>query len=503
MKNFSRKLTSLLASRTFFYVVLGFFIFEAVWFVVSAMYPMPFDEDFHFGVIKIYAEQWSPFLTAQPEGADKFGALVHDPSYLFHYLMSFPYRFISLFTQSEWIQVVFLRFINVALFTWSLVLFRRVLRRAKTSDALINTALALFVLIPVAPQLAAHINYDNLLMVLVAWMFLVTFRLIESFRERRVDMVALLAFVGICLFTSVVKYAALPILGVTALFIAGVAFWSFRGKGKRFLYRVKDDYLRIEQRAKVVLLVVLGIGLVLFAQRYIVNLVQYHHPVPDCGKVLTAEQCKQYGPWGRDYYLEQNKPADFGPNIPWFLDQWWKGMRHRLFFAINGSHASYTNYTELPVPVRTATVIVAVGVLATVIWWRPVFRNNMYYVLFSLVILGYVIILLNDQLSSYKQTAEPVAINGRYLLPIALPLAALMGSGIASGLRKFKAEAAKPFLASIAILLFLHGGGILTFILRSDESWYWPDQTIRNINQSARTIIDPIIYEGDRHAKWD
>lgn len=502
MNSFSRKLAALLASRKFFYVILGFFVFEALWFVFSAMYPMPFDEDFHFGIIKIYAQQWSPFLAAHPEGADQFGAIVRDPSYLFHYLMSFPYRLIAHFTSAEWIQVVFLRLINVAIFTWGLVLFRQVLRRAKTSDALINTAMSIFVLIPIVPQLAAHINYDNLLMILVAWALLAALQIIDGFRERKVNVAALLTLIAICLFTSVVKYAALPILAAVVLFVAATALWNFRSHGKQFWRGIKSDYGQIGRKAKIVLLATLGIGFVLFAQRYVVNMVQYHHPVPDCGQVLTVDQCKQYGPWGRDYHLSQNKSADFSPNILWFTEEWWKGMRHRLFFAVNGSHASFANYVELPVPVRTATVIFAVGLLTTLIWWRQVFRDNIYYALFLSVIVVYVGVLFYDQLGMYKQTGVPVAINGRYLLPIALLFAAIMGKGIASGLRKFKIGSAKPLLATISVLLFLHGGGVLTFILRSDASWYWPDQTIRNINQAARTIISPVIIEGDKHAKW-
>jgi len=502
MKDLNRKLVALLSSRAFFYVILGFFIFEALWFVASAMYPMPFDEDFHFGVIKIYAMHWSPFLAAQPEGADAFGALARDPSYLFHYIMSFPYRFIALFTASEWAQIIFLRLINVALFAGGLVLFRRLLQRAKTSDALSNTALAIFILIPIVPQLAAHINYDNILMPLVAWVLLLTMKIIDGFRDQKVDTAALLTFLCVCLFTSVIKYAALPILIAAGLFICIVAFRNFRSFDKVFLPKAKNDYVAIHQSVQIVLLTVAGIGAILFAQRYIVNIAQYHNPVPDCGQVLSVAQCKQYGPWGRDYSLAQNKSADLGPNIPWFIDQWWKGMRHRLFFAINGSHASYTNYTELPIPVRAAMIIGVLGLLATLVWWRQVFQGNLYYVLFLLVIVVYIVVLFNDQLSSYKQTGVPVAINGRYLLPILLPFAAIAGTAIASGLRRLKMTVIKPYIAIVAIALFLQGGGLATFIVRSDASWYWPNGTVQNINRAAQRALSPIIIKGDKYADW-
>jgi hypothetical protein len=502
MNDLKRRLTSFFVSRNFFYVVLGFFVLEALWFVFSALYPMAFDEDFHLGVIRIYAEQWSPFLAAQPEGADAFGAVARDPSYFFHYLMSFPLRFIELFTQSETIQVIFLRLINVALFAWSLVLFRRVLLKAGTSPALVNVSMLLFVLIPIVPQLAAHINYDNLLMVLLAWLCLMTFRLVDSFREQRVDMAALAVFVAICLFTSVVKYAALPLLLAAVLFVAIMAYRNFRGKSKRLRMRIKDGYLRIGRKTKIALLLGLALGSLLFVQRYVVNMIDYGHPVPDCGKVLSVEQCKQYGPWGRDYGYEQNRPDEFQANPLTFMGSWLEGMQHRLFFAVSGAKTGFNNYIELPVPVITFSVLAIAGLLATVIWWRQIFRGHAYLAFFMLLSVVYCAVLWYDQYGMYKQTGVAVAINGRYLVPILLPLAAVVGRAIAIGLARCKRDGLKPYLAAAVIILFLQGGGVFTFILRSDDSWYWPNQFVRNINHGARNVIAPLTIEGDKHADW-
>jgi hypothetical protein len=502
MNNFGHKLTGFFASKKFFYIVLGFFVLEALWFVFSALYPMAFDEDFHLGVIRIYSEQWLPFLSAHPEGADQFGAITRDPSYFFHYLMSFPYRLIESFTQSEAIQVILLRLINVSLFIWSLVLFRRVLLKAKASPALVNVSIAVFVLIPIVPQLAAHINYDNLLMVLIAWLCLVTFRLVDSFRERRVDMAALFTFVIICLFTSVVKYAALPLLAAAALFVAYMAYHNFKGYGKRLRMRIKDGYLRIGRRTKILLLLTLLLSSLLFAQRYVVNLLDYQHPVPDCGKVLSVEQCTQYGPWGRDYKLEQSRPDDFKASPLTFMGSWIEGMRHRLFFAVSGAKTLFNNYIELPVPVLTFSALVIAGLVAIIVWWRQIFRGHDFLAFFLFMTIIYSAVLWYDQYSMYKQTGVAVAINGRYLLPVLLPMAAVAGRAFAIGLAKCRRTPLKPYIAAVAILFFLNGGGVFTFILRSDDSWYWPNQFVKNANHAARNIIAPAVIEGDKYADW-
>src|SRR5688572_18300901 len=181
----SRKVVRVLASRWFFVAVLAFFVFEALWMVASAAYPMAFDEEVHFGVIQLFSEHWLPFMGSQPESADSFGAIIRDPSYLYHYLMSFPYRFLNVFTDNQTAIIIVLRLINVALFVWGLVLFRKVMLRAKASPALAHTALAIFMLIPIVPQLAAHINYDNLLMIMVAWMCLLVATILDALKARK------------------------------------------------------------------------------------------------------------------------------------------------------------------------------------------------------------------------------------------------------------------------------------------------------------------------------
>ena len=101
MRTFFGHISRILASRGLFLFTLCYFVIQSVWIALSAVYPQAFDEEFHFGIIKVYSHHWSPFLTKQPVGGNPYGALARDPSYLYHYLMSFPYRFIYLFTHNQ------------------------------------------------------------------------------------------------------------------------------------------------------------------------------------------------------------------------------------------------------------------------------------------------------------------------------------------------------------------------------------------------------------------
>src|SRR4051812_29328265 len=94
----------LLSRKSFFWAILALFVLQSAWIALSGRYPMAFDEDFHLGIIRLFAHHASPFWSTQPAGADAFGAVARDPSYLYQWLMSFPYRLISAITGDQTIQ---------------------------------------------------------------------------------------------------------------------------------------------------------------------------------------------------------------------------------------------------------------------------------------------------------------------------------------------------------------------------------------------------------------
>lgn len=498
MQRLTQKLTYFFGSQLFWRIILAFFLFEALWLVFSAAYPMAFDEDFHMGVIRIYADGWSPFLTEHPAGADQFGAVVRDPSFLFHYLMSFPYRVLRWFTGSEATQVIALRLLNVAMFVAGLVLFRKLMLRAGASKALAHVALALFILVPIVPQLAAHVNYDNLLMLLLPLWCLTVFSLLDSLAARRVNVPALLSFIALSLGMSVVKYAALPFLVAAMLVLVPVAYRHFRGHGKQFWSSLRRGLAAMATPSKVSLLVVCAVLGLLFVQRYGVNMVRYKTPVPDCGQVLRADQCMAYGPWGRDYNLEQNRPDDFVANPITYMGEWFNGMWFRMFFAVNGAHDGFTTRQPLPVPAITAIVIGVTGLGMLLFTARRAFVGRPYLVFFLLMIVIYAAMLWTQEYGMYKDTGEPVAINGRYLLPVLPFLAVILGRAM-SLLLTTRQQTVKVALASAAIVLFLHGGGVFTFILRSDSAWYWHNAAVNNVNRGAQKVLAPITIEGSKY----
>jgi hypothetical protein len=304
-----RRALTALSSRAFFRVVLALLVLQAVWIALSGLYPMAFDEEFHLGLIRVYAHHLNPFLTGQPPGADSLGAVARDPSYLYHYLMSFPYRLISAFTHDLAAQVLLLRAINIGLFAAGLVLWRRLLLRTRASSAVVNLSLLVFVLIPVVPLLAAQINYDNLLFGLVALALMWTLDIGSGLAARkRVNGTMLLRLVILCLLTSLVKYAFLPIFLAIAVYLAARAYGSLGGW--RPVWRAVRAGLASTRRRTLILLSAAAVlALLLAGQRYGINLVRYHTPDPDCGSVLSVQHCKAYGPWYRNYLYQAHETS--------------------------------------------------------------------------------------------------------------------------------------------------------------------------------------------------
>lgn len=493
LNRIGRRLTDLLASQWFFYSIIAFFILQAVWIALSAAYPMAFDEDFHLGIIRLFADGLSPFAAPQPESADSFGAIIRDPSYLYHFLMSVPYRFIDLFTNNQTAIVIFLRLINVALFTVGLLLFRKVLLRAKMSPAFTHAALAIFVLVPIVPQLAAHINYDNLLVPLLGWMCLLVARIIEGLRTKHLDAGAVGLLVLACMASSLIKYEFLPFVAAIVLF---VGFMIVRAFGRRTPRVIGRDWLRLPRKTTIGMVVVFVVLLGLMAQRYGVNLAQYQTLKPSCDIVLDEQRCQAYGPWARNHWLEQHK-AKFNKSPLAYSWVWLQSLHYRSFFAVSGPQNSYTNYPPLPLPAATAVIIAVSGLTALLLFWRHVFAGHT--LLLFLCVMGalYLSALWVEDYSQFLETGQPVAINGRYLIPILLPLGAVFGRALSLALQL--KSAVKPFLATAAIVLFLAGGGVITFILRSDSSWYWPNHTVNVVNDNARRMLAPIIFEGNKY----
>jgi hypothetical protein len=504
------KFLNFLSSRIFLKIIIGLFAFEALWIALTGRYPGAFDENFHFGLIKIYANHWLPFLDSQPPDAAVYGAVARDPSYLYHYLMSFPYRLIELFTQSQTVQIIVLRIINVLFAVTGLYLFARILTHSPLSRHAQHAILLLFTLIPVLPLLAGQINYDNLLFVFAAAAILLMLSIVRDVRQGNLSGSSVARLLIVCGGASLVKYAFLPIFVAIVFFVAWQCF-TYR---KRLTFGGPDGlphrFVSAVQRPTSCALLV-GILLVggLGFQRYGVNVLRYHTPIPDCAQVISVRECSQYAPWNRDHMYVQNNAAWKRESIIQYADMWIHQILRELYFVIYGAFmpngkVSYRAAEPLPFMIILGWTICITGTLAMLICIRLLWRD---WVLraFMLIIGTYTGILFVQNYKMYVETAVPVAIHGRYLL-LLLPLLfvlyfrsyQIIFRYLASQFAIIQVYRRHILLVSWLILLLVstQGGGILTYIVRSNSEWFWQQSpAAQSVNNSARSILKPLIVE--------
>ncbi|MHB1865435.1 MAG: hypothetical protein ACYCPS_04750 [Candidatus Saccharimonadales bacterium] len=491
------KILRIIYSPWFFRVIIIFFIFESAWIALTAAYPQAFDEQFHFGLIQLYSHHLSPFLSKQPANADQFGAVARDPSYLYHYIMSFPYGLIEQIFKSQTYQIIALRFLDIAMFSYGLVLFRRILIRANISRGLSNVTILIFTLIPIVPQLAGQINYDDMLFPLVAICCLLGFRIIEEIKNLKLSFKDIALLLIISTFTCLIKFAYIPI------FLAMICFFLFyigryyRNKLNKLWRSVKSDF---KHRSLAINLLLIGLFIVasaMFAQRDIVNVIQYHSVDPSCSSVIGVNSCKAYSAWYANYRRHQDVISS-GKKTSWNIivygGEWLYWMWYRLFFAVNGANSRYANYPPLPLPSAVALVIGVLGLIAVIKYRKKVFKGATFSGFMLTLVAFYAVALFLQGFSTYKYTAVLENMNGRYLIPILLFAGAIIAKALSIALKKY--QHTKVIITCLAILLFLEGGGFITYIARSDDSWYWQNSKVIKINHVAKKITKHIVVRG-------
>jgi len=500
-----------LGSRGALFLIALLFGFQALWVALTLRYPGAFDENFHLGLIKIYSHHWLPFLSGQPPSAEVYGAVARDPSYLYHYLMSFPYRLVALVTDSQKTQIIVLRLINITFMVGGILAFARALKRTPLSAPLRNAVLLFFTSIPIVPLMAGQISYDNLFLPLVALVMLLSFGFVQRLRDDVFDGRKLTGLLILCMLASLVKYAFLPMF-MSLMFYLIYEIYAFC---KRTGTKLSVSLLRHIRPSKkpiyiayATLLIVTG---VLFAQRYGVNLVRYHTPVPDCAQVLTAKECEHYSPWGRDNDFAKANVGVPRENAFIYMYRWLQQMMMELFFTVYGVFlpndiVDYRVGMPIRILLNTGWVILSAGFAFSLIFARKLWRNSSLRII-AVVSGVYTASLLIQNYLMYLATAAPVAIHGRYILPLVPFILAWFCLSAWEAVHYVSVSPWLKFPKSVVpaiktagfvtlILLTTQGGGIITYILRSDDTWVWQQSThAPKVNNFARSILKPVVTD--------
>lgn len=470
---------SFLASKYFLIFIILLFLVQAIWIAISFQ-RLPYDEIFHYPVIQLFAQQLTPFISNQPYSYDHLGNLSNGGATFYHYLMSFFYRFLEFFGASYETKVITLRLINILFASLGIVLFNFLFNRVGFKKIFINITLFFYVLIPIVPFTAAHINYDNLLLPLTALFFLFC---VNILMKKKVDWKDCAGFVITGCLASLVKSAFLP------LFAAGVIYLAIFTYKKGLRKAMEDLASSIKKTNKIgfgtcIIVAVALLGM--FSYAYIKNVVLYKTPIPSCQATMSKERCLKSSLVERDLNAVETKNTRPKQAPPALLSEWAIGLNQQ-----NGANALSGEVKAAPRILLTATYIMAfVGVGIILYAWRSLKKNSAWYFLLTMaIVLTLSLFFLN--VSGYYKTHMMLANQPRYLLSI-LPIFMILAV-VSINLILRRRRWLKLVTIFIALLVCTQGGGIVTYILHGSEATYWKDNKIIEANSYLKKVFSPIV----------
>jgi hypothetical protein len=166
-------------------------------------------------------------------------------------------------------------------------------------------------------------------------------------------------------------------------------------------------------------------------------------------------------------------------------------MTHQQVFALNGRGDYFKIGDPLPLPKLLVVVVGGIGLMLAAFWYRALRHRYALDMLLAVASI-YVALLWLQNYLDFLHLGQAVALQGRYLMPVLPLILLIVGLAYAQTFRRF--NWAKLVLAAgcLFILLF-QGGGAVTFIVRSDERWYWRNQTVIRINQNVQKILKTFV----------
>ncbi|HET6924802.1 MAG TPA: DUF2142 domain-containing protein [Candidatus Saccharimonadales bacterium] len=493
MQRYSNWLVRVLASRTFFIFTLCLLAFQALWLALSYKYPMLWDEYYHFGLIQYYGHHLNPIIGSQPPSLDMYGNVARSPKYFYHYLMSFPFRLISLWIHNQAAQVIALRVVNIALFTGGLVAFRAAMLRMTKSRALVHFILFVLIMLPLSTLLAAEVTYDNMQFLLTGLVLYFALRFMQS---KPLDIKWLLLTIGFGLMNSIVKYTFLPILVTVMLFLV---VWCWRYGWARVWHQLKDSTLQLNRWLLAALLLLVLLMGALNIERFGGNLMRYHTITPDCPAVASEQRCLSFSPYKAEQAFKQQKQVwlETGSTVhidrlPRFIVSIWVEQLYLQYFTTGTQLAPdiFVVTGQLWIPFVTMLVATAIAVVCFV-WKAPrlLRRADVLLVLLCAAVLALALLLVDY--AAYKETSFPIDIQGRYLLPVAPFVLLVGGLGVATAIRSRKVKAV---LAGLVLIGLIWGGGLITHITQSQTDWYWNNRAVINTNHALHQVLWPITF---------
>ncbi|MEV7972680.1 DUF2142 domain-containing protein [Cellulomonas sp. NPDC089187] len=444
-----------------------------------------YDEPYHLKAIRYFAHGGSPW-GAQPDTLVGVGDVERYGSYLYHWLLSYPWRWSAGLGFED--QRVVVRLVTVGIVTGALFAIRRLGRVMGLSGLASNVVVLLVAAVPMTTFLAATVNYDNLAFLLLPLMWIPAVRLL---RADRIDGYAWALFLMAAAALSISKYTMLPLIAVTGIgVLVAQARVLVRRRGRALSrWRWRTGPIAATVGALVAVAAVV--------ERYVLNVVRYGTVQPDCADVQSVSICMTWGPWGRNFELDAAYPDDpfsVAGLFDFVTHDWLPGMMTSwTLFPVRADDAvSATNGAHV---LGTILVIAVVGVLALPVLGPRAALARPAGLTLLLASGGYLAALLVENYAAVRELGEVLGVQGRYLQPLLAPILILAARSLTMILAANGRGVGIAMRWGGAVLLAVglsQTAGLIGVLARSDTAWFrdtGATGVIEHLRDSAQAMV--------------
>lgn len=427
-----------------------------------------YDEAYHVSAIRYFADGATPFST-QPDDLRGVGDVERYGSYLYHWLLSFPYRWSAGMAADH--RLVVLRLCSIGMVSLGLLALRPLASAMDLSSRAANLVVLVVAAVPMVTYLGMTVNYDNLMFVLLVLMWLAAVRL---YRAPGLALLLWAAFLVTASALALAKYSALPVIAVTGVVVLVRRIVVARTRAGRLTEPAlpPPGWPRVRLVAALVAAVAAVAAVV---ERYGINLLRFGKPQPDCSDVQTLVTCLSWAPWRRNHELDPTF-SDLAPSLAglvrYVTHEWLPGMATTFTYYgaldAEGSHGTWGAHATAAVLLLGFAALLGALLLGSAAALRPPGAAML-----VLGCLGYVVALVWQNYTDYRALGEPIGVQGRYLLPL-LPVLVILGVRATVHLVAANGRRAGVVRAGLLVLVVLgltQGAGSLGVLARSDDSW--------------------------------
>jgi hypothetical protein len=415
---------------------------------LTTKFGLPPDETYHYDFIRFFtASGWSPFVATQ-EGFYALGEAVKTPFFIYHYVLSLPNHFIG---EGDF-AILFLRMINVLMGVLSLFIIYKLAKYVMAKDFTANLVVFLIANTLMFVFISGSISYDNLFILISLFSVWTLLKLIKKPALLELLLLTAALLTGLLIKKNFIVVAAIIIFVLLVQLIKD-------NRAITFLRKLNFSLLKSKPVFIVLSLAIVSL-FVLFAQRYVTNVISYGNFEPACTEVLSPEQCRQNGVFARNEVLDNmQRPPATKAGYEYVFD-WSLLMTERVFGVF--AHTSFAPYSFILVLIQTSLIA---GVIAAI---RSFSFRNKKINLILLISLAYMLVLIIENYMRYERYGSfTFAVQGRYAFPFIMLLLIPAVYYAQKSIRRQRAFYVSAAL--VAIVFFI--SSLPSYILLTDSDW--------------------------------